>query len=266
MSTSATPLNVEPGASSGSLLRRSTRRVPHGLWYALAALGVALAIVLVQIVLYTQRTEPRDARAIVERELRLNTLTRGERVVRSLPVFRRTVTDYFRQTRGLLVLTDRRLIYLGAPPRDVTGSSDAPPTFDQREFRIDTMVTIDQSFSALGLARALHIEAPDGDLEVAVPSGQWQKAQLMRSAWEGRHVKLAGLGVWADRVRDARQSLERVLEAYRKEPVHHIVRPGDAISSIAAWYETTPESIRQLNGIEGNKIKVGQRLVIKPQR
>jgi hypothetical protein len=264
MTTSATPLNVEPGApSSDSLLRRSTRRVPHGFWYALVALGVALAVVLVQIALYTQRTEPRDSRAIVERELRLNTLEPGERVVRSLPVFRRAPTEYYRQTRGLLVLTDRRLVYLGAPPRDVTGASDAPPTFDQREFRIDTAVTIEPATSVLGLARALSVESPEASVELAVPAGYWPKAQLMMRAWEGRHAKLAAIGVWGARVREARAELARVIQAWKKEPVHHEVRPGDALSSIAAWYETTPESLRALNGIEGNKIKVGQRLIIR---
>src|SRR6185503_1318112 len=248
MTTSATPLNVEPGAPhSESLLRRSTRRVPHGFWYALGALGVALGVVLVQIALYTQRTEPRDARAIVERELRLSTLRPGERIIRSLPVFRRSATEYYRQTRGILALTDRRLIYLGAPPRDVTGASDAPPTFDQREFRIDTVVRVEPTFSALALARAVRIESPEGDLELAVPSGSWPKAQLMMRSWEGRHAKLAGIGAWGARVREARASLERVLDAWKKEPVYHVVRPGDAISSIAAWYETTPEAIRELN-------------------
>jgi hypothetical protein len=264
MTTSATPLNVGPDAPhSDSLLRRSTRRVPRGLWYALFALAVALGVVLVQIVLYSQRTEPRDARAIVERELRLNTLKPGERVVRSVNVFRRSGEDYYRQTRGLLALTDRRLIYLGAPPRDVTGATDAPPTFDQREFRIDTVVRVEPAFSVLGLSRALRIESPEGDVELAVASGSWPKAQLLMRSWEGRHTKLAAIGVWAHRVRDARASIERVIDAWKKEPVDHLVRPGDAVSSIAAWYETTPDSLRALNGIVGNKIKIGQRLIIR---
>ena len=41
------------------------------------------------------------------------------------------------------------------------------------------------------------------------------------------------------------------------------MRPGDALSSIASWYETSPEKIQQLNGIVGNKIKVGQKLLIR---
>jgi LysM domain len=251
---------------SGPLLRRVHRKIPHGLWYALAAVGFAFLVVLAQLALYTRRSEPRDARAIVERELTSNTLAPGERVVRSVPVFRRAGTDYFRRTRGLLVLTDRRLIYLGAPPRDVTGASDAPPTFDQREYRIDTLVTLEPTFAFLDFARALEIEGPHEDVKLGIPSGSWPKAQLMLRAWEARHKKLHGLGVWAARVRAARADLHKQLEEYRTQPVYHVVRPGDAISSIASWYETSIDSIARLNGIVNNRIRIGQRLLIRNAR
>jgi hypothetical protein len=268
MATSVSSPSTEPSEPSSAprepLLRRKGRRVPHAAWYALAALGFALIVVLVQLALYTHRREPRDARRIVERELMTNTLEPGERIVRSVSVFRRAGEDYFRQTRGFLVLTDRRLIYLGAAPRDFTGASDVPPTFDQRVFRIDTAVTIDGGFTLLGFARALEIESPGQDLHVGIASGQWQKAQLLRIAWDARHQKLRDIGAWAKKVRESRAHLTTILEEYRRQPVYHVVRPGDAISSIASWYETSEDNIRQLNGIEGNKIKVGQRLLIRP--
>jgi hypothetical protein len=266
MATSASPAGVEqlkPPDDRGPLLRRVRPNIPAAVWYTLAAFGFAILVVLVQIALYVRRSEPRDARAIVERELRSNTLQPGERVVRTVPVFRRNGTDYFRQTRGLLVLTDRRLIYLGAPPRDITGASDGPPTFDQREFRIDTLVRLEPSFAMLGFARAIRVESPDGDVNLGIPSGAWQKAQLMRQAWDVRHKRLNAIGVWAQHVRDARAQLQRQLEEYRRQPVYHVVRAGDAVSSIASWYETSPDKIRELNGIVGNKIKVGQKLLIR---
>jgi hypothetical protein len=246
------------------LLRRSRRKVPTGAWYVVAALVFALLVVLVQLALYTHRREPRDLRTIVERELQMNTLEPGERMIRSVSVFRRASEDYFRQTRGLLVLTDRRLIYLGAAPRDFTGASDVPPTFDQRVFRIDTTVTLNSSFTLLGFARAVEIESPTEELKLGIPSGQWQKALLLRTAWAGRHTKLRGIAAWAKRVRESRAHLGKILEEYRRQPVYHVVRPGDAISSIASWYETPVDKIRELNAIEGNKIKVGQRLLIRP--
>jgi LysM domain-containing protein len=266
MATSASSTGVEQLEPRKPLLRRSHRSVPVAVWYTLAAFGFALLVILVQLVFYLRRHEPRDARAIVERELKLNTLHPGERVVRTVPVVRRNGVDYFRATRGLLVLTDNRLIYLGVPPRDITGASgasDAAPTFDQREFRIDTLTRLEPSFAMLGFSRALRVESPEGTVNLAVPAGEWKKAQLMRLSWDARHKRLYAIGVWAQRVRDARAQLQRELAEYRKQPVYHIVRPGDAISSIASWYETSPEKIQELNGLTGNKIKVGQKLLIR---
>lgn len=241
----------------------SRRAIPTAVWYTLAVFGFAFVVVLVQLALYTRRSEPRDARAIVQRELQLNTLRPGERVLRSVPVFRRTAVDYFRRTRGLLVLTDRRLIYLGAPPRDITGASDGAPTFDQQVFAIDTLVRLERSFALLGFARALKVGGPEGELNLGVTTGAWPEAQLMRQAWDARHRALYALGVWAHRVREARKQLQVELDKYRRQPVYHVVRQGDAISSIASWYETPADKIRELNGIVGNKIKVGQRLLIR---
>ena len=266
MATSASTVGVgghDSPPPSRPLLRRVHRHIPKGVWYGLGALGLAVLVVLIQLALYMRRAEPRDARAIVQRELATNVLQPGERVVRSVPVFRRSPADYFRATRGLVVLTDRRLIYLGAPPRDITGASDAPPMFDQREFRIDTLVAIEPSFAILGFSRALVVDTPDDALKLAVQSGAWPSAQLLRKAWDVRHEKLQLIGQWADRVREARADLKRQLDEYRRQPVYHVVRPGDAMSSIASWYEVPVDSIARLNGIENNRIRIGQRLLIR---
>ncbi len=267
MATSASTTGLEPGDAepriSEPLLRRARRSVPHWVWYTLVAFAFALLVIVVQLALYLQRREPRDARLIVERELRMNALQPGERVVRSVSVFRRRGVDYFRATRGLLVLTDKRLIYLGAPPRDITGSSGAAPAFEQREFFADTLVRLEPSFAVLGMSHALRIVAPDGTLELAVSSGGWPGAQLLRTAWGARQQRLRSIGAWGARVRGARAQLLQTLAEYRRQPVYHVVRPGDAVSSIAAWYEIPEERIRQQNGIVANKIKVGQRLLIR---
>jgi hypothetical protein len=268
MTTSATTVGVDPSGQNSAppqrpLLRRVHRHVPNGVWYALGALALAVLVVLVQLALYVRRAEPRDARAIVQRELKANVLQPGEQIIRSVPVYRRSPADYFRATRGLLVLTDRRLVYLGAPPRDITGPADAPPTFDQREFRIDTLTSLQSSFAVLGLTRALVVDTPDGALKLGVQSGAWPTAQLLRTAWDARHRKLELLGTWAAKVRDARAELKRQLEEYMRQPVYHVVRPGDAMSSIASWYEVPVDSIARLNGIVDNRIRIGQRLLIR---
>ena len=264
MATSASSVDVEPGEPARKpLLRRTRHRIPPAVWYTLAAFGFALLVVLVQLVLYIGRHEPRDSGAQADRELRTNALQPGERILRRVPVFRRATEDYLRATRGWLVLTDRRLIYLGAPPRDITGASDAPPSFDLRVFPFDTLTQLEPSFTVLGLSRALTIDARGTTLELGVPSSAWRQAEVMRLAWGARQTRLRDIGAWGKRVRDARAELQRELVQYRKQPVYHVVRPGDALSSIASWYETSPEKIQQLNGIVGNKIKVGQKLLIR---
>src|SRR5581483_7066463 len=85
------------------------------LYAALFALLIAFGV-LVQFGVHIARTDPRDARAIAERELKLNSLQSGERVFRMVSVFKRPAISYFRATRGLLVLTNKRLLYLGLEP------------------------------------------------------------------------------------------------------------------------------------------------------
>ena len=265
ISASNVQSGAQPTGHDRRLLRRSKRRVRSAAWYVVGIFAVAFLIVIAQVALYVRRAEPRDTRAILDRELRMNTLRPGEQVVRSVRVFRRNGTEYFRRTRGVLVLTDQRLIYLGVPPRDVTGASDAPPIFDQREFPIDTLIRIDKSFAILGLSRALKIDAPDGEVTLGVASGGGPSAQLLRQAWDARHRKLRAIGVWGGKVREARAHIQNELAEYAKRPVTHTVRPGDALGSIASWYETTPEEIQRANNLTGNKIKVGQQLLIRPR-
>lgn len=264
MATSASATGPAPDADNrGTLLRRAGRRVPQWARYTLAAFGFALIVVIVQLVLFLRQADPRDSRAIVERELRMNTLRDGEPVVRAVPVLRRSVVDYMRATRGTLVLTPYRLVYLGAPPRDISGASGAAPTFDQREYPIDTLVRVRGSFSLLGMSRALVIDTPEGDFKVAVARGGRADAQALRATLAERHQRLREIGAWAARVRTARAELGTILKTYHRQPVYHEVRPGDAVSSIAAWYEVSEDDLRRQNGIAGNTIKVGQRLLIR---
>ena len=43
----------------------------------------------------------------------------------------------------------------------------------------------------------------------------------------------------------------------------HVVRSGESLFAIALRYDTTVESIRRLNGVQGDRITVGQRLAVR---
>src|SRR5581483_2937296 len=119
---------TETGRRRPPRIKKKRRIQPATLYGATFAALVILAI-LVQFAVHIVRADPRDTRVIAERELRLNTLQPGEHVYRMVSVFQRPVIDYFRATRGILALTNRRLLYLGVEPRDLLAAPDLPPTF-----------------------------------------------------------------------------------------------------------------------------------------
>ena len=47
------------------------------------------------------------------------------------------------------------------------------------------------------------------------------------------------------------------------QPVYHTVAKGEHLSSIAKKYGTTPQKLKQLNGLKSDVIRVGQRLKVK---
>ena len=49
------------------------------------------------------------------------------------------------------------------------------------------------------------------------------------------------------------------------KPKYYTVKRGDALSSIAARWNTTADTLRAWNNISGNKIRIGQTLLVKPQ-
>jgi LysM repeat protein len=44
------------------------------------------------------------------------------------------------------------------------------------------------------------------------------------------------------------------------------VKRGDALSLIATKFDATPDQIRQWNQLEGDRVKIGQRLLVKPAK
>ena len=246
-------------------LKRRRRRVRPALRYTLVTLGIIAGALFAQLAIHTYRTDPRDARAIAERELRLNTLGDGERVMRIVSVFQRPWIDYFRATRGLLVFTNRRLLFLGLEPRDLLGSGDSPPTFTERDFPVDTLVTLHPGRTFFGIAKAIVIDTPDGSYRFGVPSEAWGKASLLLHAIAARHDRLFAQGVRAAKQRVALEGQRRLASQEALKAKYYTVRRGDALASIAARWNTSPDRLREWNALPTNKIRIGQRLLVKPQ-
>ncbi|HEY9225969.1 MAG TPA: LysM domain-containing protein [Gemmatimonadaceae bacterium] len=235
-----------------------------GVRYAIAV-GIFIAIaIVVQFAVHMARTDPRDTRAIAERELQLNTLEPGEQVLRSVSVFKRPAINYFRATRGVLVLTNKRLIYLGLEPRDLLAAPDLPPTFEQREFAFDTLVRVSASRTFFGIAKAIAITTPYETLKLGVPSGAWPKADLMIVAMNVKHDRAVAASAEQRAFLEKAEAQRKATEAGRRKAKFYMVKRGDALASIATMWNTTPDKLRQWNRLPDNRIRVGQRLMVKP--
>ena len=255
--------------------RRRRRRGSYPVWlkYLGWCVGLAALLIIAQIAVHAVRSDPRDARVFSERELRLSALHPNERVLAEVSVWQRPAVDYFRPTRGLLVLTDAvgdsahpvggRLIYLGLQPRDPLSPPESPPTFDQRDWPVDTMAMVGAARTFMWLSRALRISTPSGSLTLGVPSGASGDADRLLAAVSTKYKQLRVVG-WQRR--EARRANDRArlvdLHNGRREWFHR-VRRGEALASVARLFGTTPDAVRALNGITGDRIRVGQLLKVK---
>jgi hypothetical protein len=245
-------------------IRRRRRRTQPSVRYSLIIAGVVAIAVAAQFVVHMARTDPRNTRAIAERELEVNTLQPGEHPIRMVSVFRRPAINYFRATRGLLVLTNQRLLYLGLEPRDLLAAPDLPPTFEERDFPIDTLVRLSAGRTFFGAAKAIVITTPNERLDLGVPSGAWPKANLMIIAMGVRRDKAVAAGVVQRQFLAKAEEQRKAAETARKRAKYYTVRRGDALGSIATMWNTTPDRLRSWNKLPDNRIRVGQVLMVRP--
>jgi hypothetical protein len=257
--------------------RRRKRRGHYPIWlkYLAWCVGLAMLVTAIQIGYHAARSDPRDAILYATRQLKLSVMRPDERLLATVSVSQRPAIDYFRATRGVLVLTRApgdsarpvggRLIYLGLQPRDPLSPPDAPPTFDQREWPIDTLVRIEPTRTFLLLSRALRISAPgEAGLTLAIPPAASKDAGALEALVAKEYAELRTEGWRRREVRRALARAKAVAIGEGRRAWYHTVRPGEALASIARMFNTTPEQLRALNHIEGDRIRIGAVLMVKP--
>ena len=255
--------------------RRRRRRARYPVWlkYLAWCFGVAGLISLAQIAYHAVRSDPRDSRVFAERELALSALRPNEHVLAKVSVWQRPAIDYFRPTRGLLVLTDApgdsanpvggRIIYLGLQPRDPLSPADAPPTFDERDWPVDTLVRVTTTRTLMYLSKAFQIVTPREKLTLGIPSPATANGDTLMRALNKKYSMMRAIGWQRREARRARDRARVELAHAGRREWYHTVRRGEALASVAKLYNTTPEQIRALNGITGDRIKIGQALKVK---
>ena len=233
-------------------------RMPRILRALATQVAVVVVLLAAGLAVHVYRTEPRPARALVERELRGGLLASDEKLERIATVFRRRPSDYLRATRGIVALTDKRIVYVGIAPREILGPNESAPAFESHDFPLDTATVVVPGHAMLGAFHAIVFRQGDERNAFGVSDADWADAKAIIA---GIHARQAVQRAEAARIRRARE----VADSIARAPKWHVVARGEALSTIATMYGTTPENIRDLNHLTSDKIRIGQRLLVKPQ-
>jgi hypothetical protein len=224
---------------------------------ALWVLGVVALLGLVGYALYSNPADTGRSRASA-RSLLASVLDPGERVEHRAYVYERYWWDYFRETHGVLALPDRRLLFVGVPPVNYLVPDDGPPASERREFPLDTLTRVTRGRVFLGTASGVMFSSRATAESFAVPEEERAAADTIVRLLERRQALIRETASRERRAQEYAAWLARL-------PVWHRVERGEALSTLATRYNTTVEQLRQINRLTGDRVKIGQRLLVKPQ-
>jgi hypothetical protein len=224
----------------------------------LGLLLVVVALLLFGYFFFMRHVDAPKAWVAADRELQGGMLHYGEKLERKAKVFVRRPSDYYRGANGFLYATNDRVIFIGVAPSEKLDSPDAPPTILSQEFPNDTLLRLQSRRLYFLTAHGVDITRP------GVPRGQF-------AAISGQEAALDSLTNYVNTIHDAQRTaaakelrLRQAVAALIREPIYYTVKRGDALSLIATKFGATADQIRQWNQLEGDRVKIGQRLLVKP--
>jgi hypothetical protein len=226
---------------------------------ALLGIGALILVLLVFGYLFFMRNvDAPKAWSAADREIQGGMLHFGERVQRKAKVYERRPTDYFRASSGMLYATNDRLIFIGIAPTNQLESEDAPPLLITEEYPNDTLLAIAHRRLFLLTAHGAVITHPG-------------RAPGLFGSKRGEEKALDNLidYVTADHAAQkaaaaSERRLRQSVAAMVREPLYYVVKRGDALSSIAKKFGATGDQIKAWNNLPNDKVRIGQRLLVKP--
>lgn len=223
----------------------------------IGTLVLVLGIAVFGYLFFMRGVDIPEAREVAERELASGTLRFGETVQRQAHVYMRRPADYFRGTNGVLAATDERLIFIGVAPQDNLESTDAPPAIIVEQFVNDTMLEMDPGRVFFLSAAGVKVRRGDQAATFAATGDHRPELDSLEAYVNGSHTAQRELAAREARLR------ARVREI-ANAPLYYVIRRGDAISTIANTFGTTVEQLQAWNRLDGPRIRIGDRLIVKP--
>jgi len=220
---------------------------------------ITVGLMVFGYAVFMRHVDARGAWQAAARELNGGMLQYGERVEVFAKAFKRRPTDYYRASNGLLVATNERLIFIGISPSDKLRSEDAPPRILQYEFPNDTLLTLKKRRLYMLTAKGVRIgHGPATVQDFAASPGDEESLVKLTD-----HVNRRLDALRVEAIRETR--IRSGITALINQPIRYVVRRGDAISSIATRFDTTPENIRAWNNIVGDRVRIGDTLIVKAE-
>jgi hypothetical protein len=219
--------------------------------------GVALVLGIIGALLFIHRGDAEGSARIANREVEL-VLERGESIDWRAPVMARHWWHYFRVTHGVLAATNRRLVYMGVPPEDILPREPEPQLLEESSFPYDRPIDIWRGRVFLGTLSGIVIRAPGQMRTFGVASSERGRLDSVLTLM-GRHQMTI-----RDNDEAERQRALAAAEAAR-QPVFHVVERGEALELLAREFNVSVEQLQEWNELTSPRIKVGQRLVVKPR-
>ncbi len=192
----------------------------------------------------------RIARETAERELSALLLS-GERVLARTFASQRRPSDLWRLSHGLLVATDRRLLYVGAPPVTLLRPVDGGPLalyLESWPYESAFVMSVDSTSDTKRVLlrtpdRAVTLRVDDGAIAATSAIAQVATRERRRVSDDAARVQRSGI---------APVQPERYTT--------HVIERGQTLTSIARQYNSSIDVLRQLNGLRDDDVRAGQRL------
>ena len=100
-------------------------------------------------------------------------------------------------------------------------------------------------------------------MTLGIPSPATADADMLMRALNKKYSMMRAIGWQRREARRARDRARVELAHAGRREWFHTVRKGEALASVAKLYNTTPEQIRALNGLTGDRIVIGRALRVK---
>lgn len=217
--------------------------------------GLGLLLATIGVLLFVHRGDAEGSARVANGELELM-LERGEAIDWRAPVMARHWWNYFRVTHGVLAATNRRLFYVGVPPEEILPREPEPQLLEESSFRYDRPIDVWRGCVFLCTVSGVVIRTPGEMRTFGVVSSERSRLDSVLTLMSRRQAEIRG----SDE-RERQTALAVAVEARR--PVFHVVQRGEALELLARQYNVTVEQLQLWNALDGPRIRVGQRLLVK---